>query len=127
MVRRRRNRNGRHVAGLSRAGHHGAAGLFDQSRTVELTGSVKRWSFVNPHPILLLALTDESGQEAEWDIYFGPAAASALQRRGIAANTFTIGETLTVKGHPALAAGVRGIDIFGPEGVVTRADGTRVP
>ena len=29
------------------------------ARTVEVTGSVKTWSFVNPHPILVLEVTDE--------------------------------------------------------------------
>ena len=107
--------------------HHGAAGLFDGTRTVEVKGSVKTWSFVNPHPILLVEVTDENGQKVDWDIYFGPSAASALRRRGYAADTFTFGETLIVRGHPAKAAGVRGIDVFGGAGSVTREDGTRVP
>ena len=116
------------LALTSRAGaHHGAAGLFDVTRTVDVQGSVKSWSFVNPHPILLLEVTDENGQYADWDIYFGPAAASALRRRGYAADTFKVGETLIVRGHPAKAAGVRGIDVFGGAGRVTREDGTRVP
>jgi hypothetical protein len=34
------------------AAHHGAAGFFDETRTVEVKGWVKTWSFVNPHPIL---------------------------------------------------------------------------
>ena len=109
------------------AAHHGAAGLFDLSRTVEVTGSVKTWSFVNPHPILVLEVTDENGATADWDIYFGPSAAAILQRRGYAPDTFTFGETLAVTGHLAKAAGVRGIDVFGPAASITRPDGTRVP
>ena len=112
---------------VSVAAHHGAAGLFDQTRSVEVKGAVKKWSFVNPHPILLLEVIDEDGQTTDWDIYFGPSAASALQRRGYAVDTFTIGETLIVRGHPANTAGVRGIDVFGADGSVTREDGTRVP
>lgn len=109
------------------AAHHGAAGLFDETRTVDVKGSVKTWSFVNPHPILVLEVTDENGQKADWDIYFGPSAASALRRRGYAADTLKIGETLIVRGHPAKAAGVHGIDVFGGASTMTRADGTRVP
>jgi hypothetical protein len=109
------------------AAHHGAAGLFDLSQTVELQGSVKRWSFVNPHPILVLEVTDERGQKADWDIYFGPSAASMLRNRGYAPNTFSFGEPLIVKGHPAKATGARGLDVFGREASVTRPDGTRVP
>lgn len=109
------------------AAHHGAAGLFDSSQTVAVTGSVKMWRFVNPHPILVLEVTDENGGTADWDIYFGPAAASILRNRGYAPDTFMFGETLTVKGHPARATGVRGIDVFGRAASVTRPDGTRVP
>ena len=109
------------------AAHHGAAGLFDLGQTVEVTGSVKTWRFVNPHPILVLEVTDENGGTADWDIYFGPSAPSILRNRGYAPDTFTFGETLIVKGHPALATGVRGIDVFGRAGSVTRPDGTRVP
>ena len=109
------------------AAHHGAAGLFDLSRTVEVTGSVQTWSFVNPHPILVLEVTDENGATADWDIYFGPSAASMLRNRGYAPNTFKFGETLIVEGHPAKTTGARGIDIFGPAASVTRSDGTRVP
>lgn len=109
------------------AAHHGAAGLFDLGRTVELTGSVKKWSFVNPHPILVLEVTDEHGVTADWDVYFGPAAAAILRNRGYAPDTFAFGETLTVKGHPAQATGVRGIDVFGRDTSVTRSDGTRIP
>lgn len=111
----------------SASAHHGAAGLFDLGRTVELTGSVKKWSFVNPHPILVLEVTDENGAKTDWDIYFGPSAASRLRTRGYAPNTFTFGETLSVMGHPATAEGVRGIDVFGQDASVTRADGTRAP
>ena len=109
------------------AAHHGAAGLFDLGRTVELTGSVKKWSFVNPHPILVLEVTDEHGVTADWDVYFGPAAASILRNRGYAPDTFAFGEIVTVKGHPAQATGVRGIDVFGQDTSVTRSDGSRVP
>ena len=113
--------------GFPAAAHHGAAALFDMGRTEEVTGTVKRWSFVNPHPILVLEVADANGATAEWDIYFGPAAAAILRNRGFAPDTFRFGETLTVKGHPARVAGARAIDVFGSAGSVTRPDGSRVP
>ena len=112
---------------LPAAAHHGAAGLFDLSRTVELTGSVKRWSFVNPHPILVIAVADESGATTDWDIYFGPAGATNMRNRGYAPDTFRFGDTLLVTGHPARVAGAHAVDVFGAEASITRPDGTRVP
>lgn len=112
---------------FSAAAHHGQAGLFDQDRTVEITGAVKEWNFVNPHPVLVLDVTSASGERIEWDIYFGPAAVSALTRRGFSAETFAAGETLIVTGHPATAAGAHGVDVWGAGSQVTRADGSAVP
>jgi len=109
------------------AAHHGAAGLFDETQTVEVTGSVKEWSLVNPHPILVLEVTDENGYSAYWDIYLGPAGVPALRRRGYTHDTFMIGETLIVKGHPATTAGVRGIDVWGGASGVTRGNGATIP
>ena len=111
----------------SAVAHHGAAGLFDESRTIELKGVVKTWSFVNPHPILVLEVTDENGQTAEWDVYFGPSAATALRSRGYAPETFEFGETVIVEGHPAAIEGVNGVDAWGEASRVTREDGTPVP
>jgi len=88
---------------------------------------VKKWSFVNPHPILLLEVTDEKGAKAEWDVYFGPSAVSFMRRNGYRPETFKAGETVIVKGHPATGAGVRGVDVWGKGVSVTRADGTPIP
>ena len=107
--------------------HHGQAGLFDEARIVELRGTVKSWSFVNPHPILVLEVTDEKGGKTDWDVYFGPPGAPIMRRNGYTAGTFKQGETLIVRGHPATGSGVRGVDIWGKGVSVTRADGSAVP
>ena len=108
------------------AAHHGQAGLFDDARIVELKGAVKRWSFVNPHPILLIEVT-ENGAATEWDVYFGPSAVSFLRRQGFAPETFRVGETVVVKGHPSTITGVRGVDVWGKGTGVSRGDGSPVP
>jgi hypothetical protein len=113
-------------AGAAIAGHHGQAGVFDDSRIVELKGTVKQWNFVNPHPILLLDATDEKGLRKDWDVYFGPGAVSSLRRQGYAPDTFKVGETVVVKGHPA-TSGAAGVDVLGKGTGVTRADGRSVP
>jgi hypothetical protein len=106
--------------------HHGQAGVFDDSRIVELKGTVKQWNFVNPHPILVLDAADEKGARKDWDVYFGPGAVSSLRRQGYAPDTFKVGETVTVKGHPA-TSGAAGLDVLGKGTGVTRADGRSVP
>lgn len=103
--------------------HHSAAGLFDQEKTIEIQGTVKVWRLSNPHPLLVLEVTDEKGQKVDWGIGFGNAAGTALRRRGWSAETLKVGELVMVKGHPAKAAGTHGID----GAVLTRADGRPVP
>ena len=106
--------------------HHGQAGLFDESRVIEVRGSVKEWNFVNPHPVLTLEATDERGARAYWEVYFGPSAVSRLRQQGFSVDTFELGETLIVTGHPA-TSGARGIDVWGAGTTVKRADGSAVP
>jgi hypothetical protein len=111
---------------VTAAAHHGQAGLFDDTRIVELKGTVKQWSFINPHPILVLDAADEKGVRKEWDVYFGPAAVPSLRRQGFSGDTFKVGETVTVKGHPA-TTGSPGVDVLGKGTGVVRADGRSVP
>ena len=114
------------VCGSTLAAHHGAAGLF-VATTIEMKGVVTDWRLVNPHPILRVEVTESGGAKAIWEISFGASAASALRRQGFTPATFTIGETLVVKGYPARAAGVKGLNVSGGDGKVTRADGAAVP
>jgi hypothetical protein len=111
---------------ITAAAHHGQVGLFDDARIIELKGTVKRWSFTNPHPILVVEAPDQKGVPTEWDIYFGPGAVPSLRRQGFAADTFKVGEALVIKGHPA-TSGAPGVDVLGKGTGVTRADGRNVP
>jgi len=111
---------------MAAGAHHGQVGLFDESRTVALKGTVKRWSFSNPHPILILEAPDAKGALIEWDVYFGPGAVSSLRRQGFSAETFKVGESLVVTGHPA-TSGAPGVDVLGKGTGVVRADGLAAP
>jgi len=45
--------------------HHGNA-VYDDTRTITLKGTVTQWAWSNPHCILHLDVTDESGQVVSW-------------------------------------------------------------
>jgi hypothetical protein len=121
------------IAGLilaltpSAMAHHGEAGLYDETRVIEVRGTVTAWRFVNPHPILRVEVTGEGSEKVQWNVAFGPAAASALRRRGFSPETFKPGDVLILKGHPAVATGAHGLTIRGEGSGVTRDDGTPVP
>jgi hypothetical protein len=111
---------------ITASAHHGQVGLFDESKIMELKGTVKRWIFTNPHPILVVEAADDKGAKVEWDVYFGPAAVPSLRRQGFSVDTFKTGEALVIKGHPA-TSGAPGLDVLGKGTGVVRADGRAAP
>jgi hypothetical protein len=89
--------------------HHSTNNIYDESAEVELTGTVKQWRFVNPHPSLLLEVVNAAGETEEWDVSYGGSAVVHLARRGYSADTFKPGDEITVKGHPARLDTYRGV------------------
>jgi Family of unknown function (DUF6152) len=45
--------------------HHGNA-VYDDTKAITLKGTVTQWVWANPHCILHLDVTDDSGQVASW-------------------------------------------------------------
>jgi hypothetical protein len=84
------------AAPASAVAHHSFA-MFDQTRKVQLQGTVKDWQFTNPHSWLQL-LVNEDGHQVEYSIE--GASVNTLVRRGWGVNTFKVGDKLTVIVHP---------------------------
>lgn len=116
------------LAGASLTGtlyaHHSTRGIY-QDEPIELTGTVKLWRLINPHPHLILEMKEENGIVREWDVSYGGAAAVHLQRQGYTSDTFKVGEVITFHGNPARAEGVYGLLMEGGN-IPTREDGTPV-
>jgi hypothetical protein len=108
----------------SASAHHSTNNIYDEEQTVEVTGVVKEWRLVNPHPYLVVEVTEPNGETYDWDLSFGGSAAGPLRRRGYTPETFTAGEVINARGNPALAEGVYGVLI---RGGLTREDGTEIP
>ena len=100
--------------------HHAQAPFFDQERTVEIRGTVVRWIFRNPHPVLEVEVDNDQGQKVIWSVQFAPA--TVLAKRGWTDETFKPGDAVVASGHPSRAAGTYGLEQRGIE----RADGTPV-
>jgi hypothetical protein len=100
--------------------HHAQAPFFDQERTVEVRGTVVRWIFRNPHPVLEVAAENERGERVVWAVQFAPA--TLLAKRGWTDQTFKPGDAIVATGHPSRAPGTYGLEHRGLE----RADGSPV-
>ncbi len=104
--------------------HHSTNGIYDENTEIELTGKVKAWKFINPHPSLILEVIGADGKIQEWDISYGGSAVTHLMRRGYTAETFKTGDELVFKGNPAKVTGAYGLLVrANPK----RPDGTSVP
>ncbi|MDT8405529.1 DUF6152 family protein [Sulfuriflexus sp.] len=106
--------------------HHSTNGIYNEEIDIEITGRVKAWRFINPHPSLTLEVTNSAGVVEEWDVSYGGSAVTHLVRRGYSADTFKVGETITLSGHPALLETAHGILMEGQGRTPVRADGTPV-
>jgi hypothetical protein len=103
--------------------HHAQAPFFDQSREVEIEGVVTRFDFRNPHPILFVDVTNDSGQVEEWQIQFGNA--TGLRRRGWHKDIIGPGEKIRARGHPSWnqeTHGMQGARVIKEDGSVLGAD-----
>jgi uncharacterized protein DUF6152 len=90
------------MAGASLQAHHSLAGVYDMHKESEISGSVEKIQFVNPHGSLTLAVKNPDGTKTEWVFTLG--SATALAQRGIGKtgeNALHAGDEISVKFIPA--------------------------
>jgi len=107
----------------SAVAHHSTNGIYNEDVLVELTGTVKEWRFVNPHPSLIIEVKADDGSIQEWDVSYGGAAVTHLRRRGYSPETFRPGDVIVVHGFAAKVDTAFGMLIRGDP---TRADGSAI-
>ena len=83
-------------AGAAQA-HHSFA-MFDPSRTISVTGTVKDFQYTNPHSWLIIVAPGPDGKPAEWG--FESEGPSTLLRNGVKKSMFVPGDKVTVQAMP---------------------------
>lgn len=78
-------------------GAHHSAAMFDDSKVVEVKGTVKQLQWTNPH-VWLQVVADENGTKKEWSIEGG--SPNSLSRTGWRSTTFKPGDVVTVRVNP---------------------------
>ena len=84
------------LVGVPLAGHHSAA-MFDNTKVVELKGTVKELQWTNPHIWIQLYVQKPTGRE-EWSIEGG--GPNTLSRQGWRPTSFKPGATVTIRMNP---------------------------
>ena len=79
--------------------HHSAAGLFSPDVEKTISGTVKEFLFVNPHPAIVMDVKNEQGVLETWRIQF-PAPAGLSRRFGWDRNSIKPGDQIKIHGNP---------------------------
>ena len=99
--------------------HHSFAAEFDAAKPINVTGSLTKLDWINPHARLFIDVKGADGKIANWEIELGPPA--ILLRNGWTKNSVKAGDVLTVNGSLAKD----GTNLANAR-TVTLSDGTKV-
>jgi hypothetical protein len=91
---------------LAAHAHHSPA-MFDGSKRLTLTGTVREFQWTNPHSYIQLVVKPDQGPEQEWSLEMG--ANFYLYNRGWRPSTVKPGDTLTVTVIPLRSGGAGGL------------------
>jgi hypothetical protein len=78
------------------AAHHTLSGVYERSQETTMRGVVLEFRFVNPHPILVIAVQAADGESESWQLEMDNRF--ELSRIGVTAETFSPGDRVFVKG-----------------------------
>src|SRR6267378_810259 len=79
--------------------HHSISSVYDSSRQANLEGTVAQFQLINPHPFLLVDVTDGAGTAQRWRLEMDNR--SELVAIGVTATTLKPGDRVVVKGSLA--------------------------
>jgi Family of unknown function (DUF6152) len=78
--------------------HHGG-GAYDAAHPMTVTGTVKDFQFIQPHPLITLEVKDEQGNNVEWSVEM--TAPNHLIHYGWNGKKLKPGDQVTVTGLPS--------------------------
>lgn len=78
--------------------HHAFSPVYDIKRSISVQGVVTEFRLVNPHALMLMDVTDETGKVSKWTVEFDGRL--NLTEHGWNEHTIVVGERVTVTGNP---------------------------
>jgi hypothetical protein len=100
-------------------GHHSFSAEFTRDLPVEVSGTVSKVEWMNPHARFYVDVKGDDGQTINWN--FELTTPNLLMRKGWTRNSLKVGDTVTVKGWRA-----RNDPHIANANSVTLADGTEL-
>jgi Family of unknown function (DUF6152) len=87
------------LAPVAAIAHHAFAAEFDRDQPIEITGTVTKVEWMNPHARFYVDVEDEYGAVVNWDFELG--SPNGLMRQGWRRDSLRPGDTVTVSGWRA--------------------------
>jgi hypothetical protein len=88
------------------AAHHSFAAEFDANASIELTGTVTKVEWANPHTYFYMDVTNPKGEIENWALEMG--SPNGLMRRGWTRDSMKLGDVVTVTGSRAKDGSTKG-------------------
>ena len=85
------------LVSLSSMAHHSGS-MFEEKKTITLTGVIKEFQYTNPHSWLIIDVTGDDGKVTSWG--FEAEGPSTLLRAGIKKSDFKPGTKITMTARP---------------------------
>ena len=115
------------VVAISANGHHSFASVFDKESPINLTGTVTKVEWMNPHTWFYIDVENEDGVVENWALEMG--SPNTLVRRGWNHNSLQVGHMVTVVGFRArereLTGAVRSVTLSTGERLFGAQDESR--
>ena len=86
--------------------HHAFSAEFDANKPIQLTGTVTKMEWINPHAWIHIDVKKPDGTVEKWMIEGGTP--NTLLRRGFTKNSLTVGTEIKVDGYQAKDGSMRG-------------------
>src|SRR5262245_7601159 len=107
-------------APLALLAHHSAA-AYDTTKEVKITGTIKQYSYKNPHVYMVVEVKE--GNAAPRLVEVEAGAPSVLNPLGFTINSVKVGEVVTISGNPSRDAS--GKTMLGRD--LNKSDGKYLP
>jgi hypothetical protein len=78
--------------------HHSFTATYDESKTVEIEGTLVQFMFRNPHAFVHIMAPDENGEMQRWGVEWG--GAGALAGQGVTRDSLKPGDVVVITGNP---------------------------
>lgn len=108
------------VTSIPTEAHHSSAPFYDDSKEVEVVGTVSRFNFRNPHSFIFIDAENADGEMVEFEVEMGSAV--SMSRRGWTRESIKTGDPIKVVGQPSRAPGTHGVCCA----QITRPDGSPI-